>query len=296
MASGPFVIDRGVSLAGAAGSGSNSGVGPADLGDVAGLVVRCLGGIAAAASAACGGVLLVRRLTAAITDIPGPAVLLAVAGLGGLLVIAADIARRHASGPLGPVVARIGFFAALAAVAVPPETVAGGIVIVAALAIAAAATLHRPGRIRTTDEPPHTLRAAATLDLPRRAGRRTDLHEARLASPPSEVHHRRRRAPGRTRQRFERYEMPGGGDSLRGRITITVPAGAKSAHGHVGFCPAFGETPRVSVTTDYDGVEATVLAAEVLPWGVRIECRLAEPAEEPLEIPVDLTADAVAQV
>jgi len=33
-----------------------------------------------------------------------------------------------------------------------------------------------------------------------------------------------------------------------------------------------------------------VTAAEVLPWGVRIECRLSEPAEEPLEIPVDLLA------
>jgi hypothetical protein len=42
------------------------------------------------------------------------------------------------------------------------------------------------------------------------------------------------------------------------------------------------------VTTDYDGVEAVVSAAEVLPWGVRVECRLAEPAEEPLEIPVDV--------
>jgi hypothetical protein len=35
-----------------------------------------------------------------------------------------------------------------------------------------------------------------------------------------------------------------------------------------------------------------VTAAEVLPWGVRVECRLAEPAEEPLEIPVDVLAKA----
>jgi hypothetical protein len=37
-----------------------------------------------------------------------------------------------------------------------------------------------------------------------------------------------------------------------------------------------------------------VSAAEVLPWGVRVECRLAEPAEEPVEIPVDLVAEAPA--
>jgi hypothetical protein len=69
-----------------------------------------------------------------------------------------------------------------------------------------------------------------------------------------------------------------------------VPAGARAAAGHIGFCPAFAETPDVEVTTSYDGVEVTVAAAEVLPWGVRVECRLAEPAEEPLEISVDILA------
>ena len=50
--------------------------------------------------------------------------------------------------------------------------------------------------------------------------------------------------------------------------------------------------PTVQVTTDYDGVEATVSAAEVLPWGVRVECRLAEPADEAIEIPIDLRVQA----
>jgi len=44
------------------------------------------------------------------------------------------------------------------------------------------------------------------------------------------------------------------------------------------------------VTTDCDFVEADLTAAEILPWGVRVECRLSEPAEETLEIPVDLVA------
>jgi hypothetical protein len=39
-------------------------------------------------------------------------------------------------------------------------------------------------------------------------------------------------------------------------------------------------------------VEAVVTAAEILPWGVRIDCRLSEPADEPLEIPVDVAAQA----
>jgi hypothetical protein len=83
-----------------------------------------------------------------------------------------------------------------------------------------------------------------------------------------------------------------GADCLRGRITVAVPQGARTAHGHVGFCPPFTQTPTVDVTTEYDGVEAVVSAAEILPWGVRIECRLDEPADEAFEIPVDLFASA----
>jgi len=73
-------------------------------------------------------------------------------------------------------------------------------------------------------------------------------------------------------------------------VRLSIPAGGKATHAHVGVCPAFAATPLVQVSTEYDGVEAVVTAAEVLPWGVRIECRLSEPAEEPLEIPVDLVA------
>ena len=77
---------------------------------------------------------------------------------------------------------------------------------------------------------------------------------------------------------------------------------------HAGMRLAFGdpgalwvlddsEAPRaraVDVATGYDGVEATVTAAEVLPWGVRIEVRLDEPAEETLDIPVDVVARTAA--
>jgi hypothetical protein len=89
---------------------------------------------------------------------------------------------------------------------------------------------------------------------------------------------------------LERYETVEGVDCVSGHVRLSIPAGGKATHAHVGFCPAFAATPIVQVSTEYDGVEAVVIAAEVLPWGVRIECRLSEPAEEPLEIPVDLVA------
>jgi hypothetical protein len=95
---------------------------------------------------------------------------------------------------------------------------------------------------------------------------------------------------GRLQQRLERYESAEGVDCVSGHVRLSIPAGGKVTHAHVGFCPAFATLPTVEVTTDCDFVEAEVAAAEILPWGVRVECRLSEPAEEPLEIPVAIRA------
>ena len=93
-------------------------------------------------------------------------------------------------------------------------------------------------------------------------------------------------------QRFERRALADGAECVRGRLHVAVAAGARSGAGHVGFCPPLSCAPTVQVSTDYDAVEAIVTAAEVLPWGARIECRLDEPAEEAIEIPVDHVARA----
>lgn len=279
MASVRFVSDR--DLTAMAGPWS-------DPGRLGGFVVRCLAAAAAAAAVTCGSVLFVRRLGAALTVASGPGVILAVAGLGVLLSLVADLGRRQGGGLVGPAAARIGFALAVAAVVTTPRTPAGWFAVLLACSAAAVTTLRRPGRPTGSGGPvPPRVRSreprrGSTPSLPNPAAT-----PARRSLP-------RGRGPRRVLQRFERCELPGGGDRLRGWITIGVPAGAKLAHGHVGFCPAFGETPRVTVSTDYDGVEATVLAAEVLPWGVRVECRLAEPAEEAIEIPVDLVADVAA--
>ena len=92
------------------------------------------------------------------------------------------------------------------------------------------------------------------------------------------------------RQRLERYETAAGEDCVRGQVMLSVTTGSRTGHAHVGFCPSFTTLPLVEVSTDCDFVEAEVTAAEILPWGVRVECRLSEPAEEPLEIPVAIRA------
>ena len=243
----------------------------AGLDGVVAMLATALGGGAAAAAAASGLVLLLRRLPSSSADPVGPAAVLAVAAAGTALVALADAAARLGAAGPASLVARAGLVLGMAAVTLPPraaswrEAAATGL----AVAIAAAAVVLRP--------PAERSRTAAAP--PRAAGRRPVRRAARS---------RRGGVPGRLRQRLARYDSHAGIDCLRGRINVEVAAGARAAHGHVGFCPAFVATPAVEVTTDYDGVEATVAAAEVLPWGVRVEVRLAEPAEEPLEIPVDL--------
>lgn len=248
--------------------------------DVRGLAIRVAGSTAAAAAAGCGAMLAARRLAGAIEP-AGPALLLAATAAGGSLVLAADAARR-AGGPRGvPLAARAGLALAVAGLAPLPWTAAPASSIATAVAVLAAAAVMVRMPLRRAGG------RAAAVDRevggrPRRRGHRALRGRDSRREPP----------PGLLRQRFERRELPTGGERVRGRVVVVVPAGAKVGYGHLGFCPAFAATPGVEVTTAYDGVEATVLAAEVLPWGVRVECRLAEAAEEQLEIPVDLVAAA----
>jgi hypothetical protein len=99
--------------------------------------------------------------------------------------------------------------------------------------------------------------------------------------------------PGILQQRFERYVLPEERmECIRGTLHLAVVSGSRLVTGHVGFCPPFHHLPQVEVGTRCEEVEATIVAAEVLPWGARIECRLDEPADETILIPVDVFARA----
>jgi hypothetical protein len=230
---------------------------------------------------ACGTVLVVRRIGGGFGPAGGAGVA-AVALLGGLLVLAVDAAGRLAGLPAAwRAAARMGYALAWAAVGLPPavgspmETLLFFVATGITIAIIAEPVVRGPA-------------GPWLADLGRRVPRPPRrLRPPRLVMPPSTA--RPVESPGHVLQRFERYELDGV-DCLRGTLTLTVPQGARSAHGHVGFCPSFRHVPTVETTTAYDGVEAVITAAEVVPWGVRIECRLDEPADEPVEIPVDIVA------
>jgi hypothetical protein len=238
--------------------------------NVVSLLATGLGGSAGAAAIACGGVLVARRLVLPAAE-PAPAALPVVAAAAAALVALADVSFRLGGSWAATIAARVGTAVVIAALALPLRTAtwndAVPTALACAIAVGAIAFAPRPAQAR-----------------PPRPGGRPPRRPGVRPRRPAEVE----RLPGRLRQRFTRYESTAGVDNLRGRVVVGVTAGSKTAHGHVGFCPAFAVTPAVEVSTDYDGVEATVAAAEVLPWGLRVEVRLAEPAEEPLEIPVDV--------
>lgn len=244
------------------------------------------GAVFAALVALCGAVLALRRLGGGFEPAGGAGVV-AVAVLGGLLVLAVDAAARLSGLPAAwRAAARAGYALAWAAVGLPPAlgSLAATLLFFVATGLVGVIVL----------EPAVRGRAGTWLaEVRRRSPRPPRKPPDAPQTPPPPSAPLPVASPGHLLQRFERYELDGV-DCLRGTLTLMVPQGARSAHGHVGFCPSFRQTPHVEVTTDYDGVEAVVTAAEVVPWGVRIECRLDEPADEPVEIPVDVVAQAPA--
>lgn len=251
--------------------------------------IRAAAAAGTAAAAAAGGLtLLVRRLAGGFAEQPPPAIGWLIVAAGMLVIVFVDAAggpgwpRQVVRG--GLVAATMALVPTLQPVGWPGRVVSLGPLLMAAVAallpVSSGSRGTRPGRHAR----PSRLRERPLSSAP--ASRR---RTAPAAAPPDAIA-AAAPLPAGLRQRMERYETAAGVDCLRGRAILTVATGSRMGFAHVGFCPSFAATPQVEVSSDYDGVEAELIAAETLPWGVRLECRLAEPAEEPLEIPVDFDA------
>jgi hypothetical protein len=259
----------------------------------------------------CGAVLLLRRLAGAIEAPPGPEAVLATCGAGLLLVAIGDLAWRPSAARasnsamswLPAVLARLGLLMAVAAVGLPLRLAPAvdALTTIAVLLVSLVAVARGPvaGLISTRLVRRRPAKTNGRLDVPTAAGSlpiAVPVIAPALTACPDQIqsHAQEWDTPsplaGSLLQRFERIALPEGFECVRGRLCVVVPEGSRSGYAHVGFCPPLAAMPTVDVTTDYDGVEAVVSAAEVLPWGVRVECRLDEPAEETIEIPVDILA------
>jgi hypothetical protein len=70
-----------------------------------------------------------------------------------------------------------------------------------------------------------------------------------------------------------------GGQELSGWLRVALAAGQRTGSLHVAFCPAFDQTPTVGAEP-VAGPDCRIKAAQILPYGVRLEVKLYEAANE----------------
>lgn len=69
------------------------------------------------------------------------------------------------------------------------------------------------------------------------------------------------------------------GQELSGWLRIRLAAGQRTGSLHVSFCPSFDEAPQVQAEA-VSGPDCRIKAAQVLPYGARLDVKLDEPARE----------------
>ena len=65
---------------------------------------------------------------------------------------------------------------------------------------------------------------------------------------------------------------------VEGWLRVPIEPGQRTLIAHVAFCPAFTRAPQVEAEP-VDGPDCSIRATTILPWGVRFEIKLDEPAE-----------------
>jgi hypothetical protein len=68
-----------------------------------------------------------------------------------------------------------------------------------------------------------------------------------------------------------------GGQELSGWLRIRLAAGQRTGSLHVAFCPSFSQMPQIEVEP-VCGPDCRIKAAQVLPYGARLDVKLEEPA------------------
>jgi hypothetical protein len=97
-----------------------------------------------------------------------------------------------------------------------------------------------------------------------------------ITSPPSDDEP----PAARVLQQLTRSRASDGAEELSGWLRMEFSAGQRSGSVHVAFCPPFAKTPELAVA-QLDGPEARVKTAQLLPYGARIDLKLAAAAEQP---------------
>jgi hypothetical protein len=90
-------------------------------------------------------------------------------------------------------------------------------------------------------------------------------------------------------QRLTRSQTADGAEELSGWVRMAFAAGQRTGNVHVAFCPPFEATPELDVE-QIDGPEARIKTAQLMPYGARLDLKLAATAEEPTSVVLQFSA------
>ncbi len=90
-------------------------------------------------------------------------------------------------------------------------------------------------------------------------------------------------------QQLTRSRAAGGAEEISGWLRTSFAAGQRTASVHVAFCPPLAAVPELAVE-QIDGPEARIKTAQVLPYGARVDLKLAAASGEPASVLLQFSA------
>lgn len=90
-------------------------------------------------------------------------------------------------------------------------------------------------------------------------------------------------------QQLTRSQAADGTEELSGWLRLSLAAGQRTGSVHVAFCPPFAAVPELEVE-QIDGPEARIKPPQVLPYGARLDLKLATASEEPTSVLLQFSA------
>jgi hypothetical protein len=100
--------------------------------------------------------------------------------------------------------------------------------------------------------------------------------------------------PANIMQRLTRARDAAGCDILYGSLRADLAPDQRSTAVHVAFCPPFASPPRVAVEQTA-GPDARIKVAQVLPYGTRLDVRLARLPQEQSTVTLEINVRAAQQ-
>ena len=90
-------------------------------------------------------------------------------------------------------------------------------------------------------------------------------------------------------QQLTRSQAADGAEELSGWLRMPFAAGQRTGSLHVAFCPPFAATPELAIEQT-DGPDVRIKTAQLMPYGARLDLKLAAAADEPTAVLLQFSA------